>query len=183
MFAFGLTNKDRLSRSQASTVLDVVTKMIDEVDLSNKNVSLGALKFDEKATILIDINTRLTKADILSRLSVSNIVSNKYQIEPALQTISDDIMKIDRDQGVAKTMVIFTNEPQDITVAKAIKSLSSKGVKVVAIGVGDRVKQSDISLLAGGKDGLSYILTDKDDMTNSKIKEVITPGTFVNCGR
>ena len=85
-------------------------------------------------------------------------------------------MKTDTDKGVAKTLVIFTNEPQDVTVSKKIKNLMSKGVKVVAIGVGNRVKQPDVSLLSGGKDGLSYVIADKDDMSDSKIDDVIKPG-------
>lgn len=140
---------------------------------------------DKKPITLLDMNEKPSKQQILNILRSPRIIANAYQVKPAIEEISNDMLKLGtgyRDK-VPKTLFILTNQPQDISVEKEIKKLSEKNIKIVAIGLGSKISPSDLVMLTGGKPDLVQVLTKEDDVDKEKINTFLNPSKFANMNR
>lgn len=135
---------------------------------------------DRKPKILFDMDEKMTKDSILSQIKSPQIVSSTFQVNPAIEMITDDMLRLGTDyrKSVPKTLVILTNQPQDVSAEPEIKDLLEKGIKVVAIGIGNKISPSDLLMLTGGKPSLIQVVNKEGDIDEDKIKEFLNPGNF-----
>ena len=172
VFAYGLTdtnlkNDVTLARQMSMAIVNQLAE--------NDKVSVGAVRMEDRPVTLFDLVSTKQKNTIFSNLKSAKLSSISYDMRTSLPFIADKVFKLNTDFhfDIPKTLVLFVNQPQDVFVEKKIKELLDNGVKIIAIGVGNKVQLADLLLLVNGNRDMIRIIKTKDDNTDETGVDVI----------
>lgn len=177
VLSFGLSGD--LAPQHAQTAKLVANKIINSMTF-NKDVSVAAVKYGNKADKLFDLDEYKSKEPVLSRIKAVYLAEVGNQPEKALEFISKDILKLGTGYhaNIPKVIVFLTNQKPLFSVESAANKVLNQGVKIVVIGIGDDVSSHDFVPLTGGKKDLIAVVTKEEDLKNDSIVDIARPGIY-----
>ena len=157
--------------------MDTVKELRD-----SDQITVGASRMDIQPATLFRPIKLTRKADVLQRLKNAQLVSSDYDVETSLKSVADDLFRIGSGYrfDVPKTLVLFVNGPppkDPLSASEAVKRLLDRNIKVMVIGVGKKIKPSDVLVLVDGDKDLVRLVKDSKDRNDLDKTDIVKPST------
>lgn len=153
-----------------------VKLMSKKIADSSPETRLGLMAFSDISTLFVDFVDfeQMTIDDFQTIADELPFYRGRSRIDLALQASSKDLFPEKRN-GVPQVMVLVSDgrqskDPGYTPLIRAVKPLQDQGVKILAIGFGDRVNRKDLEILTGS---VNNIFAAKDNRDINKLQEEV----------
>lgn len=134
--------------------IDFLKKLFRNVEISNKAVLPGIIKYGGKPFIQNRLGSIISNEGLMQTLDNTNIpFKETYNVKETFRKVLNEFFlddTKDRISSAAKILLFFTSKP--IGNPEVVLKLRQRGIKVIVVGMGTEVDAADLFPLTGTND-------------------------------
>ena len=159
--AFILDSSGSIMKDEFSEARNFVKAIMETLTVSRESSHVGVMIYSNEARIMARFNEIQSNKELEDELDNLPHLRGKTRIDLALRLANAQLFTgsggMRRSTSVAKVAMVITDGRQSpaadaIRLDEAVAPLLVKGVKVLAIGVGDKIDREELEMMVGSQE-------------------------------
>ena len=160
----------------------VAKEMLNEFHISPDNTRAGIIQYGRDPRMVVSLDSNSDKRMLNHFIYRLTNLADGNRIDKALDFARTNLYyeRFGTRKGVPKTLVVFTNKEADVDPQVAARKLKDLGIKIIVIGVGPQVNESQLKGMTASDREVFVAKTAEDaKKITAGIRKGTMPGMFI----